>query len=150
MGGGLEIYATRRRFFGKKGDRVVDIRYKKVIEAKRRTSYWKTWGGMTRITLGTIFVATGVLTGVESPMAASISLALFMTGSTFILLGILKRDDWVELTIAHTEPPPSFWYIIVFLPFWLLLRSRKRYRVPGSRQAIDAFYQYLLTRLLSP
>jgi hypothetical protein len=68
-------------------------------------------------------------------------------GGAFVLLGIYRRDDWVELKIDRREPPPSFWYIVVFLPFWLLLQSRKRYKVPGNRQAVDAFHRFLIARL---
>jgi hypothetical protein len=147
MGEGLEIYATGRRLFGRRGGRLIDIQYTEVSEATRRTSDWRTWRGIARMVLGTVFVAAGVLTGFETLQATIISLALFVIGAAFVLLGIYRRDDWVELKIDRREPPPSFWYIVVFLPFWLLLQSRKRYKVPGNRQAVDAFYQFLIARL---
>jgi 4-hydroxybenzoate polyprenyltransferase len=94
-------------------------------------------------------MAAGALTGFETPLSTLISLALFLIGGAFVVLGLYRRDDWVELKIDRREPPPSFWYIVVFLPFWLMLQSRKRYRVPGNGQQVDAFYHFLTARLPS-
>lgn len=145
----LEIYATGRRLFGRRAGHLIDIQYAEVSEARRRTSDWRTWRGITRIVFGIAFVAAGALTGFESPQATIISLGLFAIGGAFVLLGVFRRDDWVELKIERREPPPSFWYIVVFLPFWLLLQSRKRYRVPGHREDVDAFYRFLKAKLPS-
>ena len=149
MGEGLEIYATGRRFFGRRGGHLVGIRYAEVSEARRRTSEWRTWRGIARIAIGIAFVAAGALTGFQSPQSMILSLGLFLFGGALVLLGLYRRDDWVELKIERREPPPSFWYIVVFLPFWLMLRSRTRYRVPGNPEDVDAFYDFLSARLPS-
>ena len=149
MSAGLEIFATGRRFFGRRGDRLIGIKYAEVSEARRRTSDWRTWRGITRIVLGIAFMAAGALTGFEIPQAMIVSLALFLIGGALVFLGLYRRDDWVELKIERQEPPPSFWYLVVFLPFWLMLRSRRRYRVPGNKEQVDAFYQLLIERMPS-
>lgn len=149
MSAGLQVYATGRRFFGRRGDRLIDIKYAEVSEARRRTSDWRTWRGITRMVLGVAFVAAGALTGFETLVSTIVSLALFLIGGAFVFLGLYRRDDWVELKIERQEPPPSFGYIVLFLPFWLMLRSRKRYRVPGDREEVDAFYQFLMARIPS-
>jgi hypothetical protein len=149
MSAGLQIYATGWRFFGRRGDRLIDIKYTEVSEARRRTSDWQTWRGITRIVLGVAFVAAGALTGFESLPSTIVSLAFLLIGGAFVFLGFYRRDDWVDLKIERQEPPPSFWYVVLFLPFWLTLRSRKRYRVPGDREEVDAFYQFLMARIPS-
>ena len=147
MHAGLDVYATGRRFFGRRGDCLIDIQYAEVSEARRRKSDWRTWRGITRIVLGVAFVAASALTGFETVASTIVSLALFLIGGAFVFLGFYRRDDWVELKIERREPPPSFWYVVLFLPFWLMLRSRKRYRVPGNREQVDAFYQFLMARI---
>jgi hypothetical protein len=147
MGAGLAIYATDRRFFGQRGDRLIDIRYGEVSDARRRTSDWRTRGGGLRIATGVVFLAAAVLTGFATPEATIISLGLFMVGGGFVFLGLYRRDDWVELKIDRREPLPSFWYLVVFLPFWLMSQSRKRYRVAGKPEDVDAFYSFLTDRL---
>ncbi|WP_156434026.1 hypothetical protein [Bradyrhizobium retamae] len=147
MDAGLDVYATRQRFFGARGDRLIGIQYTEVSEARRRTADWRTWSGITRIVLGIAFAAAGALTGFETMPSTIVSLALFLIGAAFLFLGFYKRDDWVELKIERPESPPSFWYMVVFLPFWLMLRSRKRYRIPGNREQVDAFYQFLMARI---
>lgn len=147
MGAGLAIYATDRRFFGQRGDRLIDVRYGEVTDARRRTSDWRTRGGGLRIATGVVFLAAGVLTGFATPEATIISLGLFLVGGGFVFLGLYRRDDWVELKIDRREPLPSFWYLVVFLPFWLMTQSRKRYRVAGDPEDVDAFYSYLTDRL---
>lgn len=147
MAGDLEIYATGQRFFGSKKGQSVDIKYTEVTEVARRASYWKTWRGIIRIVIGVGFVAAGFLTGYDTAPAAMISFGLLLIGSAFIVLGIVRRDDWVELNIQRREPPPSFWYVVVFLPFWLMLQSRKRYRVPGEQDEVDAFFEFLKEKL---
>jgi hypothetical protein len=149
LSGGLEIYATGKRFFGRRGGRLIGIHYGEVAEARRRTSDWRTWRGIIRIVFGIGFVAAGAVTGLETPQSTFVSFGLFLIGGAFVFLGVFRRDDWVELKIEREEPPPSFWNIVVFLPFWLMLGSRKRYRVPGDRQEVDAFYQFLTARLTS-
>jgi hypothetical protein len=149
MSAGLEIYATGRRFFGRRGGRLVGIHYVEVAEARRRTSDWRTWRGIARIVFGIAFVAAGALTGFETAPATIVSFGLFLIGAAFIFIGVYRRDDWVELKIERDEPPPSFWQLVVFLPFWLMRGSRKRYRVPGNREEVDAFYRFLTTRLRS-
>jgi hypothetical protein len=148
MGGGLEIYATGKRFFGRRGGRLIGIHYVEVAEARRRTSDWRTWRGITRIACGIAFVAAGALSGFETTQSTIVSFGLFLIGGAFVFLGIYRRDDWVELKIEREDPPPSFWHVVVFLPFWLF-RPRKRYRVPGNREEVDAFYQFLTARLPS-
>ncbi|MEH2606284.1 4-hydroxybenzoate polyprenyltransferase [Bradyrhizobium sp. AZCC 1588] len=147
MDAGLDVYATGQRFFGRRGDRLIGIQYTEVSEARRRTADWRTWSGITRIVLGIAFAAAGALTGVETMPSTIVSLALFLIGAAFLFLGFYRRDDWVELKIDRPESPPSFWYIVAFLPFWLMLRSRKRYRIPGNREQVDAFYQFLMARI---
>ncbi|MPZ56418.1 MAG: hypothetical protein GEU91_07940 [Rhizobiales bacterium] len=149
MDAGLDVYATGQRFFGRRGDRLMGIQYTEVSEARRRTSDWRTWRGIARIVFGIAFMAAGALTGFEATQSTIVSLALFLIGGGFVFLGFYRRDDWVELKIERPEPPPSFWYLVVFLPFWLMLRSRKRYRVSGDREQVDAFYQFLTARLSS-
>jgi hypothetical protein len=149
MSAGLEIYATGKRFFGRRGGRLIGIHYAEVAEARRRTSDWLTWRGITRIVFGIAFVAAGALTGFETPQSTIVSLGLFLIGGALVLLGLYRRDDWVELKIERRESPPSFWHVVVFLPYWLMLRSGKRYRVPGKREEVDAFYQFLTARLPS-
>ena len=149
MGGGLEIYATDRRFFGKRGDHQIDIKYAEVKEARRRASYWKTWRGIARIVIGVGFLGAGALTGFETPIAAILSGLLFLFGTVFILLGIYRREDWVEMKVSRREPSPSFWYVVTFLPFYLMLQSRKRYRVPGEPEQVDAFFKFLRQRVPS-
>jgi hypothetical protein len=147
MDAGLDVYSTGRRFFGRRGDRLIGIQYTEISEARRRTADWRTWRGITRIVLGIAFAAAGVLTGFETLPSTIVSLILFLIGGAFLFLGFYRRDDWVELKIERPEPPPSFSYLVVFLPFWLMLRSRKRYRVPGNREQVDAFYQFLMARI---
>jgi hypothetical protein len=149
MDAGLDVYATGQRFFGRRGDRLIGIQYTEVSEARRRTADWRTWRGISRIVLGIAFAAAGALTGFETPPSTIVGLALFLIGGAFLFLGFYRRDDWVELKIERPEPPPSFGYIVVFLPFWLMLRSRKRYRVLGNREQVDAFYQFLMARISS-
>jgi hypothetical protein len=147
LSGGLEIYATGTRFFGRRGGRLVGIHYAEVAEARRRTSDWRTWRGITRIAFGIAFMAAGTVTGFETAQSTTVSFGLFLIGGAFVFLGVYRRDDWVELKIEREEPAPSFWQMVVFLPFWLMLGSRKRYRVPGNREEIDAFYQFLTARV---
>jgi hypothetical protein len=149
MDTGLDVYATGQRFFGRRGDRLIGIQYTEVSEARRRTSNWRTWQGIARIVFGIVFMAAGALTGFEALRSTIVSVALLLIGGAFVFLGFYRRDDWVELRIERPEPPPSLWYIVVFLPFWLMLRSRKRYRVPGNREQVDAFYQFLMARIPS-
>jgi hypothetical protein len=147
MGAGLEIYATGKRFFGRRDGRLVGIHYAEVAEARRRTSDWRTWRGITRVVFGIGFVAAGAVTGFETPQSTIISFGLFLIGGAFVFLGVYRRDDWVELKIEREEPPPSLWQLVVFLPFWLMRGSRKRYRVPGNREEVDAFYEFLTASL---
>ena len=149
MGAGLEIYATGKRFFGRRGGRVVGLHYAEVAEARRRTSDWRTWRGIARTFFGIAFVAAGAVTGFETAQSTIVSFGLFLIGAAFVFLGVHRRDDWVELKIERQEPPPSFWQVVVFLPFWLMRGSGKRYRVPGDREEVDAFYQFLTARLPS-
>jgi hypothetical protein len=148
MGAGLEIYATGKRFFGRRGGRVIGIHYAEIAGARRRTSDWRTWRGIARTFLGIAFVAAGAVTGFETAPSTIVSFGLFLIGGAFVFLGIYRRDDWVELKIEREESPPSFWEIVVFLPFWLF-RSGKRYRVPGNPEEVDAFYRFLAARLPS-
>src|ERR671918_249860 len=67
MSKGLVIYATDRRFFGRRGERLIDIAYKEVTDVKRRESR-----GIVRSAIGITFVAAGALTGFETLMAAII------------------------------------------------------------------------------
>jgi len=148
MSAGLEIYATGTRFFGRRGGRLVGIHYAEVAEARCRTSDWRTWRGITRIAFGIAFMVAGTVTGFETTPSTIVSFGLFLIGGAFVFLGLYRRDDWVELKIEREEPQPSFWEVVVFLPFWLF-RSRKRYRVPGDREEVDAFYRFLAARLPS-
>jgi len=147
MGGGLEIFATDRRFFGRREGRTIDIRYSEVAEIRRRTADRRSWHGIGRIVLGATFALGGFLTGFATLVAALISLGLLVAGGALILLGLNRRDDWVELKIDRQEPPPSFWYVALFLPFYLMLRGRRRYRVEGDPEQVDAFHAFLTARL---
>lgn len=147
MGAGLEIFATGKRLFGRRGGRVIHIQYAEISDAKRQASDWRTWRGITRIALGLGFIAAGALTGFEGLGGMTVGAVLLLIGGSFVMLGLYRRDDWVELKVEREQPPPSFWYLVVFLPYWLLLRSRTRYSVPGRREAVDAFYQFLTARL---
>ena len=149
MSWGLDIYATGKRFFGRRDSRLVGIHYAEVAEARRRTSDWRTWRGIARIVFGIAFVAAGALTGFETAQATIVSFGLFLIGGAFVFLGVYRRDDWVELRIERAEPPPSFWQVVVFLPFWLMRRSKKAYMVPGNREEVDAFFRFLTARLPS-
>jgi hypothetical protein len=142
MDKGLDIYATDRRFLGKRGERLIDIAYEEVTDVKRRASR-----GMARSALGIAFVAAGALTGFETPMATTISIFLFLIGAIFLLLGLLMKEHWVELRIKRDDPRPSVGHIVMFFPFWLLLRHGKRYTAPGSPEQVDAFCKFLSGKL---
>lgn len=149
MGDGLDVYTTDRRFFGWKQNRLAVIRYTEVMEAVRRTACWKTWHGAGRILIGFGFLGAGLVSGFADPLATATSVVLFLIGAGLVLLGILRRDDWLELKLQRDEPLPSFWYQVMFLPFWLMMKSRKRYRMPGDRNQVNAFCDYLTERLAS-
>ncbi|WP_028346903.1 hypothetical protein [Bradyrhizobium murdochi] len=142
MGKGLDIYATDRRFFGKRGERLIDIAYEEVTDVKRRASR-----GIVRSAMGIAFVAGGALTGFETPMATTISILLFLIGAVFLHLGLFMREHWVELRIRRDDPKPSVGHIVMFFPFWLLLRHGKRYTAPGSPEQVDAFCRFLSGKL---
>jgi hypothetical protein len=142
MGKGLDIYATDRRFFGKRGERLIDIAYNEVTDVKRRASR-----GIVRIAVGIGFAAAGALTGFETPMATVISILLFLIGAVFLHLGLFLREHWVELRINRDDPRPSIGHIVMFFPFWLLLRHGKRYAAPGSPEQVDAFCKFLSGKL---
>lgn len=142
MSKGLEIYATDRRFFGKRGEKLISIAYEEVTDVKRRTSH-----GIVRIAMGIAFVAAAALTGFETLMAATISILLFVIGAVFFYLGLFVREHWVELEIKREDSRPSFGYIVMFLPFWLLLRHAKRYAAPGSSERVDALCKFLSEKL---
>ncbi|WP_439577336.1 hypothetical protein [Elioraea sp.] len=145
--GGLVIWATGTRLFGWREGRAIDIRYTEITGARRRTADWRSLGGLGRIGLGLVFVLSGVITGFAGPVAALIGFALIAIGAFFVGLGAMRREDWVELKIDRREPPPSFWYIVLFLPFWLIMQSRRRYRVAGDPAQVDAFHGFLTARL---
>ena len=144
---GLDIYATDRRFFGRREGRTIDVWYAEVADARRRTADRRSWHGRLRIALGVVFVAAGLLTGFATGLEAAVALALLIMGAGLVLLGLYRREDWVELRIDRNEPAPSFWYVVLFLPFWTMLRNRKRYRAPGSPAQVDAFHAFLVARL---
>jgi hypothetical protein len=143
MSKGLVIYATDRRFFGKRGEKLIDIAYKEVTDVKRRESR-----GIVRSAIGITFVAAGALTGFETLMAAIISILLFLFGGVLLYLGLLMREHWVELRIKREDPAPSFGHVVMFFPFWLLLRHGRRYTAPGSPEQVDAFRKFLSKNLL--
>jgi hypothetical protein len=142
MSGGLEIYATDQRFFGKRGEKLIDIAYKEVTDVKRRESL-----GLVRSALGIAFAAAGGLTGFETRMATIVSLLLLLIGAIFICLGMFMREHWVELRLEREDPRPSLGHILLFFPFWLLLRHGRRYRAPGSPEQVDAFRKFLSENL---
>ncbi len=146
MGQGLEIYATDRRFFCKRGDLVIGIPYRDVTEVKRRASL-----GVWRIAAGGGFLAAGAVMGFESPLAAILSLQLFLVGGVFLYLGIFRRRAWVELGIRRAEERPSFSFLALFIPFLLLVRRpEKRYRAPGSPAQVEALFAFLSARTRRP
>jgi hypothetical protein len=138
MGKGLEIYATDRRFFGKRGERLIDIAYKDVTDVKRRESR-----GIVRNAMGIAFAAAGALTGFETRTATIVSILFFLIGAVFIYLGLFKRQHWVELRLEREDPRPSLGHVLMFFPFWLLLRHGRRYTAPGSRQQVDSLRRFL-------
>jgi len=142
MSKGLEIYATDRRFFGKRGEKLIDIAYKEVTDVKRCESR-----GIVRSAIGIAFVAAGALTGFETRMATIVSILLLLIGAVFLYLGLFMREHWVELRIKRERPRPSFGHILMFFPFWLLLRHVKRYTAPGSPEQVDAFRKFLSENL---
>ncbi len=144
---GLEIYATDRRFFGRREGRTIDIWYAEVVEARHRIADRRSWHGMLRIVLGAVFVVGGLLTGFGAWLEALVAIALLAMGGALVLLGLHRREDWLELRIDRNEPAPSVWYVFLFLPFWIMLRNRKRYRVPGSPRQVDDFHAFLAARL---
>jgi hypothetical protein len=144
MGGGLEIYATDRRFFGQRGEKLIDIAYKEVTGVKRRATR-----GIVRSAAAIAFVAAGALTGFDTLMATTVSILLFLIGAAFLYLGLFMREHWVELRIKREDPKPSFGHIVVFFPFWLLLRHGRRYTAPGSPEQVDAFYKFLSENQIS-
>lgn len=145
--GGLAIWATGTRLFGWRDGRAIDIRYAEIAEARRRSADWRSLGGLGRIGLGVVFVLAGVITGFAGPVAALIGFALIAIGAFFVGLGVMRREDWVELKIDRQEPPPPFWYVVLFLPFWMIMQSRRRYRVAGDPAQVDAFHAFLSARL---
>jgi hypothetical protein len=142
MGNGLEIYATDRRFFGKRGEKLIDIAYKEVTDVKRGESR-----GIVRSAIGIAFAAAGAITGFETRMAAVVSIPLFLIAAVLLYLGLFMREHWVELRIGREDPRPSFGHILMFLPFWLLLRHGRRYAAPGSPEQVDAFCKFLSEKL---
>lgn len=142
MGKGLEIYATGRRFFGKRGEKLIDVRYREVTDVRRRESR-----GIARSVMGTAFAAAGGLTGFETPMAIIVSVLLFSIGAVFICLGLFMREHWVELRIKREYPRPSLGHILLFFPYWLLLRHGRRYAAPGNPEQVDAFRRFLSENL---
>lgn len=144
---GLAIWATGTRLFGWREGRAIDIRYTEITDARRRTADWRSLGGLGRIGLGLVFVLAGVITGFAGPVAVLIGFALIAIGAFFVGLGAMRREDWVELKIDRQEPPPPFWYIVLFLPFWLIMQSRRRYRVAGDPAQVDRFHAFLTARL---
>lgn len=145
--GPLSIWATDTRLFGCREGRVIDIRYAEITEARRRAADWRSPGGLGRIALGLMFVLAGAITGFAGPVAALIGLALVAIGAFFVGLGAMRREVWIELKIDRREPPPSFWYIVLFLPFWLIMQARRRYRVAGDPAQVDAFHAFLTSRV---
>lgn len=145
--GGLAIWATGARLFGWRDGRAIGIRYTEITGARRRSADWRSLGGLGRIGLGLVFVLSGVITGFAGPVAALIGFALIAIGAYFVGLGAMRREDWVELRIDRQEPPPPLWYIVLFLPFWMIMQSRRRYRVAGDPAQVDALYAFLTARV---
>lgn len=138
MSEGLAIYATDRRLLSKRGDLVVGIPYADITHLRRRAPL-----GAPRIAVGLVFIVAGAVTGFEGPAAATIALLLLLLGGVFVLLGALRRVAWVELGIRQDEPRPSLTHLAMFLPFWLLLRGGKRYRIRGRPGEVDALFDFL-------
>lgn len=142
MSEGLAIYATDRRLLSKRGDLVVGVPYGDITHLRRRAPL-----GAVRIAIGIGFIGAGVVTGFETPVATTTALMLFLLGAVFLLLGTLGRLSWVELGIRQEGPRPSLGHIAMFLPFWLLLRSGKRYKAVGRPAEVDALFAFLTERI---
>lgn len=146
MGDGLEIYATGRRFFCRRGDLVIGVPYADVAEVKRRAPL-----GAWRIVVGIGFLTAGAVMGFENPLAVILSLQLFLVGGVFLYLGIFRRRAWVELGIRREEEKPSFSFLALFIPFLLFVRRPgKRYKAPGSPAEVEALFEFLSARTRPP
>lgn len=145
MGEGLEIYATGRRFFCRRGDLVIGVPYADVTEVKRRAPL-----GAWRVVVGIGFLTAGSVMGFESPLAAILSLQLFLVGGVFLYLGLFRKVEWVELGVKRAEDRPSFSFLAIFLPFWFFMRSGRRYKAPGSPAQVEALFDFLSARTGPP
>jgi hypothetical protein len=145
MSEGLTIYATDRRLLSKRGDLVVGVVYRDITHLRRRAPL-----GLVRIVIGITFFGAGAVTGFESAAATTTALLLFLLGGVFLLLGTFGRRAWVELGVQQQEPRPSLAHIAMFLPFWILLRSGKRYKIVGRPGHVDALFEFLKERTPPP
>jgi hypothetical protein len=145
MSDGLAIYATDRRLLSKRGELVVGVAYGDITHLRRRAPL-----GLVRIVVGIAFLAAGIVTGFESPAATTTALLLFLLGGAFLLLGTIRRLAWVELGTQQPAPRPSLAHIAMFLPFWILLRSGKRYKIVGRPAQVDALFAFLRDRTPPP
>lgn len=142
MHGGLALYGTDRRLLSRRHDLVVGVPYGDITDVKRRSSL-----GLPRVAVGVGFIAAAVVTGFESSGAAVTALLLSLLGALFVLLGVFRRTAWVELGVRQEGSRPSLAHIAMFLPFWLLLRSGRRYKVLGRPEQVEALFEFLEGRL---
>ncbi len=138
MRGGLDIYATERRFIGKRGERLIDIAYSEVSTVRRRRSR-----GLLRGGVGGLFLVAGLLTGFQTPAAATIAVLLCVFGLVLLGLGLFMREHWVELRVEREDPRPSFGHVVMFFPFWLFLRHGRRYTASGTPAQVEALFRFL-------
>lgn len=115
-----EVYATNKRLLELKGRSVRDYDYAHISSIQYTSKRYRSL-----IVLGTIFLIAGVSAAVA---VAPALLALAGIGLIFIIAGIFKKSEWVELYIVGVS-------------------DSRRYK--GSKDALDSLLRIVRQKRLS-